>query len=74
LLRRRKTGPHSGTYRQRRQAATLHKTTRTRLKTKFDICAAQAVDRAAADKIYATLSTLGTQPSLDDFWPLLRKV
>jgi 2-methylcitrate dehydratase PrpD len=43
------------------------------IKAKFDVCAAQAVDKAAAEKIYATLSTLGDQPSLDDFWPLLRK-
>jgi 2-methylcitrate dehydratase PrpD len=44
------------------------------IKAKFDICALQTVDRTAADKIYATLSTLGEQPSLDDFWPLLRKI
>ena len=43
------------------------------IKAKFDICAAQAVDKAASDKIYAVLSTLGDQASLDDFWPLLRK-
>jgi 2-methylcitrate dehydratase PrpD len=43
------------------------------IKAKFDICAAQAIDQAASEKIYATLSTLGDQPSLDDFWPLLRK-
>ena len=43
------------------------------IKAKFDICAAQAIDRTTADKIHATLSTLGEQPSLDDFWPLLRK-
>ncbi len=44
------------------------------IKAKFGICAAQAVDRTTADKIHATLSTLGEQPSLDDFWPLLRKI
>jgi hypothetical protein len=44
------------------------------IKAKFDICAEQAVDRTTADKIYATLSSLGVQPSLDDFWPLLRKI
>ena len=43
------------------------------VKAKFDICAAQAVDKATSDKIYATLNALGDQPSLDDFWPLLRK-
>jgi 2-methylcitrate dehydratase PrpD len=43
------------------------------IKAKFDVCAAQAVDKTAAEKIYATLSTLGDQASLDDFWPLLRK-
>jgi len=43
------------------------------IKAKFDICAAQAIDKAAAEKIYATLSTLGEQPTLDGFWPLLRK-
>jgi 2-methylcitrate dehydratase PrpD len=43
------------------------------IKAKFDVCAAQAIDKVAAEKIYATLSALGEQPSLDDFWPLLRK-
>ena len=43
------------------------------IKAKFDVCAAQAVNRATSEKIYATLSALGDQPSLDDFWPLLRK-
>ena len=43
------------------------------IKAKFDVCAAQAVDKAIAEKIYATLSTLGNEPSLDAFWPLLRK-
>lgn len=47
--------------------------TAAQIKTKFDICAAQAFDKPAADKIYATLSTLGDHPSLEDFWPLLRK-
>ena len=47
--------------------------TPAQLKAKFDVCAAQAVDKAAAEKIYATLSTLGDQPSLDELWPLLRK-
>ncbi len=43
------------------------------IKAKFDVCAAQALDKTASEKIYATLSTLGDQPSLDEFWPLLRK-
>ncbi len=43
------------------------------IRAKFDICAAQAVDRATSDKIYAKLRVLGDQPALDDFWPLLRK-
>ena len=47
--------------------------TAAQIKAKFDVCAAQAVDQATAKKIYATLSTLGDQPSLTDFWPLLRK-
>jgi 2-methylcitrate dehydratase PrpD len=47
--------------------------TEAQIRAKFDICAAQAVDKATADKIYAKLRTLGDQPSLDDFWPLLRK-
>ncbi len=47
--------------------------TEAQIRAKFDICAAQAVDKATADKMYAKLRTLGDQPSLDDFWPLLRK-
>jgi 2-methylcitrate dehydratase PrpD len=43
------------------------------IKAKFDVCAAEAVDKMTAGKIYATLSSLGEQPSLKDFWPLLRK-
>ena len=44
-----------------------------RIKAKFDICAAQAVDNSAAEKIYGMLSTLGEQPSFAEFLPLLRK-
>ena len=47
--------------------------TTAQVKAKFDICAAQAVDKAASEKIYATLNTLGDQPSMNDFWPLLRQ-
>jgi hypothetical protein len=43
------------------------------IKAKFDICAAQAVDNSAAEKIYGILSTLGEQSSFAEFWPLLRK-
>jgi 2-methylcitrate dehydratase PrpD len=43
------------------------------LKAKFDVCAAQAVDQTAAARIYAILSTLGDEPSLAEFWPLLHK-
>lgn len=48
--------------------------TAAQIKAKFDVCAAQAIDKAAAEKLYAMLSTLGTQASLDGLWPLLRKV
>jgi 2-methylcitrate dehydratase PrpD len=47
--------------------------TAAQLKAKFDICAAQAIDKAAAEKIYAMLSTIGEQPSFAEFWPLLRR-
>jgi 2-methylcitrate dehydratase PrpD len=43
------------------------------IKAKFDICAAQAIDNSAAEKIYAMLSTIGEQPSFAEFWPLLGK-
>jgi 2-methylcitrate dehydratase PrpD len=47
--------------------------TAAQIKAKFDICAAQAIDKTAAEKIYAMLSTIGDQPSLTEFWPLLRR-
>jgi hypothetical protein len=47
--------------------------TAAQIKAKFDVCAAQAIDKAAAEKLYAMLSTLGSQPSLDGLWPLLRR-
>ena len=40
---------------------------------KFFDCAKEAVSADAAKQIFATLSTLGEQPSLANFWPLLRK-
>jgi 2-methylcitrate dehydratase PrpD len=43
------------------------------IRAKFDVCAAQAINNSAAEKIYAMLSTLGEQPSFAEFWPLLRK-
>ncbi len=43
------------------------------IKAKFDVCAAEVFDEMTAGKIYATLSSLGEQPSLKEFWPLLRK-
>ena len=42
------------------------------IKAKFDICAAQAIDSSAAEKIYVMLSTIDEQPSFAEFWPLLR--
>ena len=47
--------------------------TEQQLKHKFTTCAATAIDTGAAEQIYATLSALGEQKSLDGFWPLLRK-
>ncbi|HVU39565.1 MAG TPA: MmgE/PrpD family protein [Xanthobacteraceae bacterium] len=47
--------------------------TAAQIKAKFDVCAAQVIDKAAAEKLYAMLSTLGSQPSLDRLWPLLRR-
>jgi 2-methylcitrate dehydratase PrpD len=39
---------------------------------KFFDCAKEAVSADAAKQIFATLSTLGEQPSLANLWPLLR--
>ena len=47
--------------------------TAAQIEAKFDVCAAQAIDKAAAEKLYAMLSTLGDRPSLDGLWPLLRR-
>jgi hypothetical protein len=41
-----------------------------RIKAKFDICAAQAINSSAAEKIYVMLSTIDEQPSFAEFWPL----
>jgi 2-methylcitrate dehydratase PrpD len=43
------------------------------IRDKFFDCAALSVDRNTAEKILATLSTLGDQASLREFWPLLRR-
>jgi len=40
---------------------------------KFLDCAAQAVTPEAAQKILATLRTLGEEGSFAEFWPLLRR-
>ena len=40
---------------------------------KFFDCAKEAVSADAAQKIFATLNALGEQPTLADFWPLLRR-
>jgi 2-methylcitrate dehydratase PrpD len=42
------------------------------IRDKFFDCAALSVDRNAAEKILATLTRLGDEGSLRDFWPLLR--
>ena len=47
--------------------------TPAQIETKFMDCAAQAVDKATAAKIFATLQTFGTAPSFEGFWPLLRR-
>jgi 2-methylcitrate dehydratase PrpD len=40
---------------------------------KFFDCAKEAVSADAAKRMFASLNTLGDQPSLADFWPLLSK-
>lgn len=47
--------------------------TQAQIEEKFLDCAMHAVDKATADKILASLRTLGDTPSLDGLWPLLRK-
>jgi 2-methylcitrate dehydratase PrpD len=47
--------------------------TRAQIEEKFNVCAATAIKPDAEKKIFAMLSTLGEQPSFDEFWPLLRK-
>jgi 2-methylcitrate dehydratase PrpD len=43
------------------------------IEAKFLDCAKEAVAPERAEKILATLRTLGDVPSFDEFWPLLRK-
>jgi 2-methylcitrate dehydratase len=45
---------------------------KAQIEDKFFECAAQAIERKAADDILLTLHALGDQPSFRDFWPLLR--
>jgi 2-methylcitrate dehydratase PrpD len=40
---------------------------------KFMDCAAHAVSRETADKIFAAMQTLGETPSFDALWPLVRR-
>ena len=47
--------------------------TKARIEDKFTTCATTAIQPDAAKKVLAMLSTLGEQPSFDDFWPLLSK-
>ena len=43
------------------------------MREKFFDCAAHAGERPVAEKIAALLDRLGDQPSLAEFWPLLRR-
>jgi hypothetical protein len=46
--------------------------TPAQIETKFMDCAAQAVNKETAGRIFAALQTLGDAPSFDGFWPLVR--
>jgi 2-methylcitrate dehydratase PrpD len=46
--------------------------TAAQIEAKFMDCAAQAVNKETADKIFAALQTFGEVPSFDALWPLLR--
>src|SRR6266404_459643 len=46
--------------------------TPAQIEAKFMDCAAQAVDKERAGRIFAALQTLGEAPSFDALWPLLR--
>ncbi len=47
--------------------------TRARIEDKFTTCATTAIKPDAAKRVLAMLSTLGEQPSFEEFWPLLSK-
>jgi 2-methylcitrate dehydratase PrpD len=47
--------------------------TPAQIEQKFMDCAAHAVTRETATKIFATMQTLGQAPSFDAFWPLVRR-
>lgn len=46
---------------------------REQIEEKFFDCAAQAVPRDVAQRIFAAISTIGEQPSFATLWPLLRR-
>ena len=46
---------------------------RAQIEAKFLDCAKEAVSADAANRILATLGTLGEQPRFDEFWPLVRR-
>ena len=48
--------------------------TPAQIEDKFMDCAAHAVSRDTAGKIFATLQSLGTAPSFAAFWPLVRRM
>jgi 2-methylcitrate dehydratase PrpD len=47
--------------------------TPAQIEDKFHDCAAQAIEKPAADNILATLNRLGDQPSFQELWPLLAR-
>jgi 2-methylcitrate dehydratase PrpD len=47
--------------------------TPAQIEQKFTDCAAHAVDKDTAGKIFAALQTLGQAPSFEAFWPLVRR-
>jgi 2-methylcitrate dehydratase PrpD len=47
--------------------------TPAQIEQKFTDCAAHAVDKATASRIFAALQTLGQAPSFEAFWPLVRR-
>jgi 2-methylcitrate dehydratase PrpD len=47
--------------------------TQAQVEEKFNDCAAQAVNKETAQKIFATMQTIGSAPSFDGLWPLVRR-